>query len=940
MGALSALSFANPAALLALLALPLIWWLLRYVPPRPETVRFAPFRLLLDLVAREEDTETTPWWLILLRLALAALVILAVARPLLPDDLVNLAAKTPVLIVVDDGWASGNDWREISATLDGLIDAAGQAQAPVTLATTAPRTQPRDLAAKAAAAVREQAATLAPRALTPDRAKTLVELQAGFADAEALRVFWLSDGLDHGAAKTFAEGLAGLAGDNAQVQVFRRGAGDMQPALATPALAGGVLKAGAVRNAGAAASEVTVELLARNGRRLAEKTLTFKAGETAVSGNIDLPLALRNEAGEIRLAGQRSAGAVYLLDDRWQRKTVTLLTGSSLELAQPLLSPLYYVSRALEPSAEVNELAKAGDLGEAIEAGTSLIVLADVGNLRRGEHDALSGWVNNGGVLLRFAGPRLAGGNDELVPVKLRAGGRALGSALSWEQPQRMAPFADDSPFAGLAIDDSVLVTRQVLAEPDGSLRERVWASLEDGTPLITAQKRGSGLLVLFHVTANGDWSNLPFSGLFVELLRRILDLAPGIGAETTAATTAAQTAGTYVPQRLLDGFGRLGNPSGDAAPIAARDISTAVASAGHPAGLYKQAGSLRAINLALPQDRLTALSDLPGRVATAGYTARGAVSFTGPILALAFALFLADCIAALALSGTWRRLRTGGALGVTLALLASGLSGDPALAQSSGETATSAAEERFALEAVLETRLAYVVTGSRNVDDVSMAGLTGLTQVLRQRTSIEPAAPVGINIETDEIVFFPLLYWPVLADAQPPSPAAIAKIDTFMKNGGTIFFDTQDSQSGLSAITGDASAATQALRRLLASLDIPPLEPVPPEHVLTKAFYLMQSFPGRWAGGDLWVEASGRGNTPAAGNSDGVTAIIIGSNAYAAAWARDFSGRALYPAVPGGERQREFAYRTGVNVVMYALTGNYKADQVHVPALLERLGQ
>jgi len=155
------------------------------------------------------------------------------------------------------------------------------------------------------------------------------------------------------------------------------------------------------------------------------------------------------------------------------------------------------------------------------------------------------------------------------------------------------------------------------------------------------------------------------------------------------------------------------------------------------------------------------------------------------------------------------------------------------------------------------------------------------------------------------------------------------------MKNGGTIFFDTRDNNGDMTDFTGQPTPSVLALRRLLSHLDIPPLEPVPPDHVLTKAFYLLQTFPGRWADGRLWVEASdGRAR------ADGVSSIIIGSNDYAAAWAVDSSGRPMFPAVPGGERQREFAYRTGVNLVMYALTGNYKADQVHVPALLERLGQ
>jgi hypothetical protein len=110
---------------------------------------------------------------------------------------------------------------------------------------------------------------------------------------------------------------------------------------------------------------------------------------------------------------------------------------------------------------------------------------------------------------------------------------------------------------------------------------------------------------------------------------------------------------------------------------------------------------------------------------------------------------------------------------------------------------------------------------------------------------------------------------------------------------------------------------------------------------VLTKSFYLLDNFPGRWDGGPLWVEArSGSAEPGQAVRADGVSSIIVTSNDFAGAWARDDSGRPIFPVVPGGEMQREMAYRTGVNIVMYALTGNYKADQVHLPALLERLGQ
>jgi hypothetical protein len=248
--------------------------------------------------------------------------------------------------------------------------------------------------------------------------------------------------------------------------------------------------------------------------------------------------------------------------------------------------------------------------------------------------------------------------------------------------------------------------------------------------------------------------------------------------------------------------------------------------------------------------------------------------------------------------------------------------------------------------QAALETKLAYVITGNAEVDAISKAGLSGLTLFLAQRTALEPGDPIGLDIARDELVFYPLIYWPIVPGVPRPSEAALKRIDAYMKDGGTVLFDTRDAVVAPAGQGGETrSPGMLELRKILSSLDIPELEPVPRDHVLTKTFYLLRDFPGRFDSGQLWVEAlpsdneqeaSGR---PARGG-DGVSSIIITSNDFAGAWATRPDGQPVLPMVDGQPRQRELAFRAGVNIVMYTLTGNYKADQVHVPALLERLGQ
>ena len=247
---------------------------------------------------------------------------------------------------------------------------------------------------------------------------------------------------------------------------------------------------------------------------------------------------MRNDIARLEIAGERSAGAVQLLDKRWRRRAIGIVSGSTTDTAQPLLASTFYLTRALAPFADV----RLGDRGAPQQAITQfldqklpMIVLADVGTLSPEIRERIAAWIEQGGVLVRFAGPRLAQADDDLVPVKLRRGGRSLGGSLTWEKPQHLAAFTADGPFAGLAVPKDVTVNRQVLAEPDAVLATKSWASLEDGTPLVTGEHRGKGMVSLFHVSADMRWSDLPMSGTFVEMLRRIVDMSgytssPGAG--------------------------------------------------------------------------------------------------------------------------------------------------------------------------------------------------------------------------------------------------------------------------------------------------------------------------------------------------------------------------------------------------------------------------
>jgi hypothetical protein len=969
---LGALAFLNPWLLAALASLPLIYWLLRTVPPRPKQIEFPPTRILVGLENREKTPAKTPWWLMLIRLLAAALVIFALAEPILnPTQNEALKGTGPVVIAVDNGWSSGPRWGEHLEMVDRLIGEAEGQSRPVVLVETAAAGKTTVAKIEAPNAARSTAAALQPQPFAPDRKAALTALEAAMKDTtdKSISIVWLTDGIDHGNdAAVFAEGLAGLASQGT-FTVVRDVAGKEPLGGIAGVGKDGKLTMKVMRSGGPIRAGTAYAFSAR-GQRLGEASFTLSANATQTEFSFNLPLELRNQVTRVEIGSERSAGAVSLIDSRSQWQRVGLISGESQEQSQPLLAPLYYIEKAVAPFSEIvrpRDQNLAAGVDTVIKQGASVMVLADIGTLSGDVRDQVDDWVNKGGVLVRFAGPRLEKGGDDLLPVALREGGRTLGGALSWSTPQPLNAFEDTSLFAGLTVPGEVAVTRQVLADPARLTPEvKVWARLKDGTPLVTAHKRGEGEIVLFHITANSDWSNLPISGLFVEMLRRITALgnAGGIaqaGDATTTADTAegSDTAVAATPQALppvetLDGFGLLKPPPPTAQAIPIAKANAMRPSVDHPPGYYGKAGRPRALNVLQGEDKVAPLPSLPSSATQSAYEARSTMPLKPWLLAAALALLFADIIAVLilqtgmSLRGMRRAAPRAAAIAMVAGLAAGASVGSPpaAFAQDSESSSLRTPDDELARKATEKVTLGYVMTGDADADNTSRLGLSGLGKILKVKTAVEPGEPIGVDILHDEIAFYPMLYWPVLPDAKALPAPVLAKIDAYMKQGGLIVFDTKDYGNGLPSGMPMSGTSGPALQRLLGSLDIPRLEPVPEDHVLTKAFYLLRSFPGRWDGGQLWVEAqsgdSGGGSEEGrkARRADGVTSIMITSNDFASAWALDERGRPIYPVVPGGENQREMALRTGVNIVMHALTGNYKADQVHVPALLERLGQ
>ncbi|HYK81427.1 MAG TPA: BatA domain-containing protein, partial [Micropepsaceae bacterium] len=378
-GLITGLTFGAPYVLWALAALPVIYWLLRVTPPAPKRIVFPPLRLLFGLRSSEETPARTPLWLLLLRLLAAAIAIFALSEPLY-DPTPVARGNGPLVLVVDNGWPSAAQWQARQAAMQRGLTGAPRDNRPVLIVATAETapviTQFLD-PAKALKAVED----MVPRPWLPDRAKTLVQLQ-GMKFNGTPQIMWLSDGLDHGNAKAFADGLAKLG----TLGIFEDEADKAPIAMRPPDNANTGFGVTLTRLPADNQREGRVAALDGRGQILETAQFHFGLRATEAKTNIALPLELRNDTVRIAVMANDSAGAVQLVDARFRRRPVGLVSGGVADTAQPLLSDVYYIKRALLPYAEIHE----GTVEQVLDSGVAVIAISDIGRLSTVEHDRIT----------------------------------------------------------------------------------------------------------------------------------------------------------------------------------------------------------------------------------------------------------------------------------------------------------------------------------------------------------------------------------------------------------------------------------------------------------------------------------------------------------------------------------------------------------------------
>ncbi|EJF78719.1 N-terminal double-transmembrane domain [Candidatus Bartonella washoeensis] len=930
------MSFGAPLLLLGLFSLPILWWLLRATPPLPRKEPFPPLRFLPKSSNQQEVANHTPWWLLLLRLTIAALTIIALAQPTWKQKPTTLSGSQPLALIIDNGWASVKEWKKRITVAETLLAQAEKHQKNVYFLATA-ENDTLNIGPLPAKTVKQHLMHLQPQPWPVDRVRALKKL-VEITKNKPLDIAYLSDGL-----QTSGDDQAFALIEQLKPTTLLWYLANISDLIGITAIENnnGSIATRVIRATTHGKTAVVLNLYDLNSQLLGRFTTNFLDGETTTVVPFNLPLELRNDIAWIKIENHAHAAATFLVDSHNRVNRVALLSPSINEMAQPLLTPFFYIIKALQGhtqliTAEGKELSV--DIDHLLKQNPSVFIMGDIVNISQEAEKKLSDFVSKGGILIRFAGENLSAAehHDSLLPVPLRPGKRLLGSIMSWAKPQKLAPFAKNSLFFHLPFPEDITVSRQILAEPSSDLFEKTWLNLADGTPLITAANRGKGMLIFIHIAPDPTWSNLPLSGFFAQMLQQLITLNTYENKNPThIKTTTIQN-----PWRTLTADGQLQPPPSSVVPLVIDVQNPPLASSHTPPGLYGSKNNLYALNLLNDSSRLVQQSSLPLSLSKDPlYYDTKEKHLIGPLLGLVILLFAFDNFLILWMGGAFTLNRRSNMLlflPLIIGLITLFSHAPVAHAQSVENY------DESLVQAAGATHLAYVITNNHEIDATSKSGLETLSQFIAERTMLSPGSVIALDLDKDELAFYPLIYWPIDSNSPLPTQQSLEKINAFMKHGGTVLFDTRDQINANLNLEGTATPATQRLRTILKGLNIPAIEPASTDHVIARSFYIMPDFPGLYRGSPLWVESSSmnRKNKNSLATGDNVSCLLITANNFAAAWALNEKGTWKYPLIPNDPMQRLWAFRAGLNIVIYVLTGNYKADQVHVPALLERFNR
>ena len=892
------IGFSNIYALFGLLLIPIIWIIVKSFPPVPKSYNFSSFFLLDKIEHDAPKNEKTPLWLVIFRIFFFILIVLFFSKPFIKNNSSVTDEKyEKYLIIADTGWSMAKDWHKFKELIQEISQEAEKNKKEILFFHSNLNTYKDLKIFDTSFALSNYLENLYPQPLQFTKG-SLDKLMQDESIFKKSKVFIVSSKFDFQNFNTYYKKF-NLINNYSNNYYF------INP-LDTVLI---------INNIKVTQDEIICEVLRLgknnfkqnfflnvetiNNEIIYRNKHSIKENENNKIINLSFPTEVFNQIKSIKIVGQNHAGAKYYFDDFSKRKNIAILNDNEFYKESPLLSPVYYLKKSLDSKHNI----KVGKIDNIIKQEFSTIIIPETGKILNEHNKQLNDWLLKGGNLIRFSGNSLVQEKSNFLPSQdTYSRIRNIEGQLTINNKLFISNFEKDSIFAGLQIPQDIIINKQLIFDTY-SKQVNVLAKLNDNTPLVSMKKFGEGKIILFHIGANNDWSNLPISSLFPDMLNRVLLFSKNDNSSNLKNLNL---------NKEIDGFGNLVLPKKIVTLDSFDKLETVKPSYNTPPGQYENNQISIALNLSTNINQHQSEKIYTSMLSD--YSFVSTKDLSSSILKIILTMFILDILLSIMIKNNLnfsRIFANRNNLLVIVLFFITFIKLDNISAS--------------------DTFLAYVKIKNSQINNISENGLETIRNLLITRTSINPKGVIGLDIKSDNIYSYPFIYWPLTKNLLSIKKPEIIKIKNYLDNGGIFFFDIIGfSRKNLNL----KEKKFQEIRKFLNEIEANELSIIPKGHTLTKSFYLLNKFPGKWDNKILFVENSNLQY------KDGVSSIILGFNNWSKAWAVDDNNLPLFPVVPGGERQRELSYRFGINIAMYALTGNYKSDQIHSKSILKRLSK
>lgn len=633
-----------PALLIAFL-------LMRSIERRAKEVDFPAIFILDMLDNTERDTDRMPIWQQMINYAAISAAVIGAADPSWnPQE--SFGQDGPVIVAMDNGWDSAGNWDAVLERAQDIFRQAHNDDRQVIIVQMASHEgdgfkvmPPMD-----AAAASQALTQINPMPWPVDYKAVQTGLDIHNEGTYGAS-YWLGSGLAGNGAQDFAKALNTIA----PLRYIENEYSSLPMVLGPAQYENGDYRLTVRRAVAEEQADFGISAYAQDNTLLASYTYSFGEGQKEVDVLFDVPDIvsadkLSSEVFRFSINAQQNAAAQVIVDDQWKSRSVGLVV-ERLSDTDSLLSEARFIQTALDPHSELF----LGRIEELIDSGDiSILAVPDAVTISAVASEKIQEWVESGGTLIRFAGPnmaRTAHKNDPLLPLDLRKGVHSF--SLDEDKHARIDQFDPSSPLRGIQMDSSAEIHKQIMVEPGPDVSKKIWASLDDGSPLVSADQRGEGRVVLFHSSANTAWGEFSLSDNFVDILLEVVSSAKSIE-ESEALDLKA-----LPPFLTMNGYGAIENPPPYVADLQSKNCRI---SALNPPGLYGSSLSAVACNLSASIEDISPLRDVDSAIEREFYeVANNGYDLKGAAWSLFLTLMLASTAVIMTQQGEFRRSRITG---------------------------------------------------------------------------------------------------------------------------------------------------------------------------------------------------------------------------------------------------------------------------------------